>query len=55
MMESAGMDGSPTALPKVWGLERVFGVECEGEREENERAAAAVKRDWEGKRREGDT
>jgi hypothetical protein len=43
MMESTGMDRSPTTLPKVWGHERVFGVECEGEREENERAAAAGK------------
>jgi hypothetical protein len=34
MMESAWMNGSPTTLPKVRGHERVFGVECEGEREE---------------------
>jgi hypothetical protein len=32
MMENAGMNGSPTTLPKVWGHKRVFGVECEGER-----------------------
>jgi hypothetical protein len=32
MMENAGMNGSPTTLPKMRGHKRVFGVECEGER-----------------------
>jgi hypothetical protein len=53
MMENAGMNGSPTTLPKVRRHKWVFGMECEEEREE-ELAAAAGKWDWEGKRREGE-
>jgi hypothetical protein len=37
MMENAGMNGSPTTLPKMRGHKWVFGVECEGEREKSGR------------------